>query len=70
MASYVGSPFSLWRRNTWNVLQMGEKMGDYGVPQPMTTRLIKSGAFVKVSMAFLRNAVFRLHEFKLMGVIQ
>lgn len=33
------------------VRQMGGKMADCGVLQPMTTRQMKSGAFVKVSIA-------------------
>lgn len=34
-----------------NVHQMGGKMADCGVLQPMTTKQMKSGAFVKVSFA-------------------
>lgn len=37
------------------VHQTGGKMADCGVLQPMTTRQMKSGAFVKVSMLSRRN---------------
>lgn len=54
-AQHMGSPatslFCSWTRNMMTVRQMGGKMADCGVLQPMTTRQMKSGAFVKVSIA-------------------
>lgn len=38
-----------------NVHQMGGKTADCGALQPMTTRPMKSGAFVKVSSACRRR---------------
>lgn len=68
MVSHATSPFFFWRRNTQNVLQMEGKTVDSGVQQPTTTRLIKSGASVKVSMAaMLRDSIIELREIKSMN---
>lgn len=57
MGSPATSLFCSWIRNTMNVHQMGGKMAGCGVLQPMTTRQMKSGAFVKVSVPQFRRHV-------------